>query len=364
MRDQVDRDLYEILGVDRNATREEIKRAYRKKAREVHPDVARDDPDAETKFKELTFAYEILSDEEKRREYDLYGLDGLRRGAGVDFGGFTTLQDLIDIFFGGGFRDPFSARSYSRVSVRGRDIETSVSISLGEIVTGSEREIEVERMAKCDECDGTGMMPGTHMTVCKTCNGTGQITTRSSSFFGTILRSHTCNVCGGRGQVITEPCRKCDGEGRRRITETLKITIPPGIENGDRLLLTGRGEDGFRGGKPGDLYVNVVVKEDKRFRRMGKDLISEIDLSMVDAALGTELEIETISGTRKIGVPPGTQPGDVLKLKGEGLPARGGGKRGDILVNVNVKIPTKLSGEERRLLEALREAGRKKKKRG
>ncbi|MDD5747905.1 MAG: molecular chaperone DnaJ [Actinomycetota bacterium] len=354
MREEINRDLYEILSVDRSATKEEIKHAYRKRAREIHPDVAPDDPEAENKFKELSFAYEILSDDKKRRDYDMYGLDGLRRDTGLDFSGFTSFHDLIDMFFGGGFRDPFVSRTRTNVGVRGRDIEDEVEVALSEVLTGTEKEIEVSRYSICRECDGTGMMPGTHLSKCSVCGGTGQVSSRRESFFGTIISSSTCAECKGTGRVITEKCSRCGGEGRIRVNEKLRVSIPPGVETGDRLLINGKGDDGLNGGRSGNLYVTVMVREEPAFRRAERDLFTDIDVSMVDAALGTEIDIQTLNGNKKLKIPAGTQPSEVIRVKGEGVPRRGGGRRGDILVSVNVVVPKKLSGEERKILEKFR----------
>ena len=362
MRNDIDRDLYEILGVGRNATQVDIKSAYRRKARECHPDVAHHDPDGEVKFKELTFAYEILSDPDKRRDYDAFGLDGLRRSAGVDFGGVTTFSDLFDLFFGGAFGGggPFGQGRSARASTRGRDLKTGVSITLSEVATGAEKEIKVSRYAPCDECEGTGMMPGTHRSRCDRCNGTGQMTSQRSSFFGTFIQSSTCSACGGYGEVITESCGGCQGQGRRIVTETLEAKIPPGVESGDHLRMSGKGEAGLNGGPCGDLYVEVEVEPDRRFVRDGRNLLCEVTVDMVEAALGTDVTMSSLDGEYTLKVSPGTQPGQVIREKGRGLPPRGGGRKGDILVTVGVAVPTKLSSEQRKLLDEFRGAQKRK----
>lgn len=354
MRNDIDKDLYDILGVDRTATKAEIKSAYRYRARECHPDVASHDPDAERKFKELTFANEVLSDDEKRRDYDTFGLEGLRRGRGVDFGGFTSFSDLIDMFFGDNLNNPFMGRSGSRARARGNDIETGVKVSLAEVSSGAEREIEVNRRATCAECEGTGMMPGTFMSRCTACNGAGQVSSQQRSLFGTFIRSATCPNCQGRGEVITEPCGGCKGDGRRVVSETLKVSIPPGVERGDYLRLKGKGEAGLRGGVSGDLYVVIDVKTDPRFERDERNLLTEVTVDMVDAALGGEVMLPTLDGEHRLKFHPGTQPGDILRVKGKGVPPRGGGRKGDILVRVKVSVPDKLSAEQKRLLEKFR----------
>lgn len=354
MRSEIDRDLYEILGVDRSASGEKIKGAYRNKAKEYHPDVAGHEPDNEYKFKELTFAYEILSDPDKRRDYDDFGLRGIGRDAGIDLGGFTSLSDLIDMFFGDAFRGPLFRGVGRRTRARGRDIQTTIIISLAEVARGINRQIEVERLAACEECEGTGMMPGTHMSRCDVCSGSGQVRSTRQSLFGTFISSNTCPTCKGRGEVITEPCRKCKGAGRGCMTEILELELPPGVDRGDSLRLRGKGEGGLNGGPAGDLFVVIDVEPHPVFERDGKDLLTSVAIDMVEAALGTELEIESLDGDCKLKVDPGTQPGQVLKVKGKGIPERGGGRKGNILVRVDVKVPSKLTSEQRALLERLR----------
>lgn len=355
LHEEIEKDLYQILGVSRNATKAEIKAAYRKRARECHPDVAKDDPESERKFKELTFAYEILSDDEKRREYDMWGLEGLKRHGGMDYAGFTTFQDLIDMFFGGAFGSPFrTTRATSRREIRGRDIEVPVTITLKEVLSGVEREIAYERMVLCTECEGTGMMPGTHLSSCNDCRGTGQVTTRRDSFFGTFMTSRTCRTCGGTGRVMTHPCTRCSGEGRVRDIEKLKVFVPPGVEDGDHLRIRGKGDDGANGGETGDLYVEIGIEPDNRYIRNGETIYAEVEMDMVDAALGCEISMDSVDGPIKLKIPAGTQPGDILTVKGKGMPKRGGHKRGDMLITVKVIIPKKISTEQRRLLEKFR----------
>jgi molecular chaperone DnaJ len=351
----IDRDLYEILGVNRSASQSDIKTAYRQKARECHPDVAHDDPDGELKFKELTFAYEILSDPEKRRDYDMYGLDGLRRGAGIDFNGFGSISDLFDLFFGGGFGDPFAARGSGRGRVRGRDMEILVTITLKDVVTGVDKEVEVHRHATCQECGGTGMKPGTHMSSCDTCDGVGQVRSSRRSILGTLVSSRTCPKCEGAGQIITDPCESCGGVGLTAATEKIQVPIPPGVDRGDRLRLGGKGEGGVRGGSTGDLYVLIDVEPDPRFERDGIDLHTSITVDFTEAALGSQVEMESIDGGFSLKVPGGTQPGRILKAKGKGLPPRYGGRRGDMLVKVDVSIPSKLTARQKTLLESFSE---------
>lgn len=352
MQNDIDRDLYEILGVGRDAGASEIKNAYRRRARECHPDVAQHDPEGELKFKELTFAYEVLSDESRRRDYDTWGLDGLKRGAGIDFGGFQSFSDLVDVFFGGG---GFGRRRGGRQRMRGRDMEAAVSITLDEVLAGAGKDVEVSRAARCADCEGTGMMPGTHTSRCSDCGGTGQVTSQRNSFFGTFVQSMPCRSCGGAGEVITAPCAACGGEGRARADERIRVTVPPGVEHGDHMLVRGKGEGGLNGGPTGDLYVRIDVEPDDRFERSGTDLLASVAVDIASAALGTELEISALDGGCRVKVPPGTQPGSVIRVRGRGLPPRGGGRRGNLLVTVEVEVPRKLSGQQKKLLEHYRE---------
>lgn len=355
MHNDIDRDLYEILGVSRGAGRDEIKAAYRKRARECHPDVAHEDPDGELKFKELTFAYEILSDERKRRDYDNFGLDGLRRGAGVDFNGFSSISDLFDVFFGGGFGgfgDPFGRRPRRAGRVDGRDMETVVTVTLDEVLSGCEKEVELERRATCEECEGTGMMPGTHMSECASCGGAGQVRAQRRSMLGTVMTTQTCSRCGGAGKVITEPCGGCSGTGLVEASERIQVSIPPGVQLGDRLRVRGKGEGGVRGGSTGDLFVAVDVETDGRFVRDGTELFASVEVEMAEAALGAGKEMDSIDGPFELKIPAGTQPGQVLRAKGKGLPPRYGGRRGDLHVRVEVSIPRKLNSQQRRILQS------------
>lgn len=352
MKNDIDRDLYEILGVDRSASLSEIKSSYRDKARRCHPDVSHHDPDSERKFKELTFAYEVLSDQDKRNSYDRWGLDSLRTGAGVDFDGVGSISDLFDMFFGGGFADPFGRRRQRSSPSRGRDMETAVSITLGEVARGVDKDIEMRKKVTCDGCDGTGLLPGTHTSRCGTCGGSGQVRSTQRSMFGTFIRAGACPDCGGAGEVVREPCRQCDGAGLVWRTERLKVKVPPGVEDGDTVRLRGKGEGGARGARAGDLYVRINVEPHDVFSRQGRNLHTTVTIGMAEAALGTELELPSLDGGFKLKVPSGTQPGDVLKEKGNGVPPRYGGRRGDILISVDVSIPKKLSTREKELLSS------------
>lgn len=357
LHNDIDRDLYEILGVSRSADSAEMKNAYRRRARECHPDVAHHDPGGELKFKELTFAYEILSDESKRRDYDMWGLEGLKRGAGVDFSGFTTFSDLIDVFFGGGGS---GRRRSGRVRTRGRDMEAAVSISLADVLDGAERELTVNRLAACVECDGTGLMPGTQASRCSDCRGTGQVTSQRNSFFGAFIQSMPCRTCGGSGEVITEPCGACGGAGRINVSDTISVSVPPGVEHGDHMLVRGRGEGGLYGGPAGDLYVRIEVEPDRQFERSGTDLHTTVEVDMISAALGAEMDMSSLDGEYRLKIPAGTQPASVIKVRGKGLPPRGGGRRGSVFVHVDVSVPTRLTGQQKKLLEQYKDTRKEK----
>jgi molecular chaperone DnaJ len=360
LQNEIDRDLYDILGVSPGASVNEIKTAYRSKARECHPDVAHHDPDGEHKFKELAFAYEILCDPEKRRTYDSFGLDGLKRGAGIDFDGFGSISDLFDVFFGQGFGGGSRRRPQRRGRERGRDMEMLVVVFLPDVLAGVEKEVELTHMATCADCDGSGMTPGSQMSRCPGCQGTGEVRRTQRNMFGTFIRSQVCPTCMGAGEVITDPCAGCGGAGRINVTEKLQVSVPPGVERGDRLRVREKGEGGVRGGANGDLYVVIDVEGDPRFQREGTRLFSRATVEMEDAALGAAVQIPSIDGDFELKVPAGTQPGDILKARGKGLPPRYGGKRGDMMVAVDIKVPRKLSAEQKKLLESYRQAGKEK----
>lgn len=356
MIDEIDTDLYHILDVSRHATKEEIKRAYRRRARECHPDVNVDDPECELEFKKLTFAYEVLSDDRKRGEYDRFGVDAFKKG-GVgyeDFGDSGSFSDLIDMFFGEAFGGPFG-RSRTR-SRRGQDLSLALQLTLEEVVTGVEKELVVPVKVSCDECGGKGNMPGTFPSRCSYCDGVGQVRSSQRTLFGTFVRSQVCPRCQGGGEIIDNPCIRCKGEGRLQRDQTITVSVPPGAESEDRLGLRGKGDAGYLGAPSGDLYVVLIIKQHKYFYRGGKDLYCNVAVNMAEAALGTDIEIPRFEETLMIKVPPGTQPGDILKVKGKGVPPRGGGKCGDLLVEVLVVVPKKLRNEERKALRVFADA--------
>jgi molecular chaperone DnaJ len=340
------RDLYEILGVGRDASAGEIRAAYRKLARELHPDVNADPADQE-RFKEVTGAYEILSDPSKRRRYDEFG------SAGPQGAPFADIQDLFDVFFGGGFggrsRGP---RSRAR---RGEDLRVAVRLSFPGAVFGEQREIEVEHLATCGRCGGNGAEPGTSPIPCRTCGGAGEVQAVRRSIFGTVMTSTPCVACGGTGEEIPDRCETCFGEGRVRSTGTVAFDVPAGVVDGMDLRVAGRGNAGVAGGPPGDLIVGVQVEPSEAFERTGQDLHGVLDVSITQAALGATVEIETLDGPERIKIEPGTESGTVQRLRGKGVPHLQRRGRGDLYVTLHIVAPRDLSKEERSLLERLAE---------
>ncbi|MCL6538091.1 MAG: molecular chaperone DnaJ [Acidothermus sp.] len=343
------RDHYATLGVRRDATQEEIKRAYRRLARQLHPDV-NPDRDTQERFKEITAAYEVLSDPEKRRIYDMGG-DPLSAGGGFgDFaGGFGGLSDLVDAFFGTTSRGP-----RSRVR-RGADALVPVQIDLADAVFGTTVELTVDTAVVCPTCTGAGTAPGTHPDTCPMCRGRGEVSHVTRSFLGQMMTSRPCPQCGGVGTVIRFPCPECAGDGRVRVRRTIEVSIPAGVEHGMRIRLAGEGEVGPGGGPAGDLYVEIEERRHPVFRREGSDLHATLQVPMTAAALGTTLTLETFDGPVPIDVKPGTQSGTVITLRGKGVPRLRGMGRGDLHVHLEVLTPTKLDDEQAALLRKLAE---------
>jgi len=346
----VKRDPYEVLGVPRDADEKQIKKSFRALARELHPDVNRHDPEAEEKFKEAAEAYEILSDAERRAVYDRYGHDGLSsQGFSSSFQGFGSFGDIFDAFFGGG--DPFGGGFGRGGAMQGGDIAVAVEVTLAEAAIGTKREVEVDAVEACARCGGAGAEPGTPVETCNRCGGAGQVRQVSRTAFGQLVRAQACDACGGDGTIPKEPCAECRGRGRRAARRKLDVDIPAGIADEQRIRLSGRGHSGERGGPPGDLYVVVRVADDERFIRDGDDLISVIDVSALDAALGTSVTVPTLDGDEEVEVPAGTQPGTVIALGGHGMPSLRNGRRGAQQIVVNVVVPRRLSGDQRAKLE-------------
>jgi molecular chaperone DnaJ len=344
----VKRDYYQVLGIARGADASEVKRAFRRLARELHPDVS-DHPEAEERFREAAEAYEVLSKPETRELYDRYGHDGLRTAAfrPTDFD-FTNLSDIFSVFFG---EDVFGRMGEpGRRASRGGDILAEVEVELVEAAEGASKLVPFPVVVPCGACGASGAEAGTHAETCPRCQGAGRLQSVSSSVFGQFVRTQACPECGGAGQIVRSPCRACHGAGRVTEERTLEVEIPPGIHDGQRIRLAGEGHAGLLGGRSGDLYVLVRVKPDPRFVRDGNDVVSAVDLTMTQAALGARVPIETLDGETEVAFPAGTQPGEVHVLRGRGMPILQGFGRGEHRVLVNVAIPHQLSAEQRRLL--------------
>jgi len=339
-------DHYEVLGVERGANADEIKRAYRKLAREYHPD-ANPDPAAAEHIKAVNAAYEVLSDPAKRERYDVYG----DANAQAPFGGFGDLGDIMESFFGSAFGGRGRGRGRPGGPARGADLSLRVEVGFAQAVFGTTEKVEVEVLRTCEACTGSGCMPGTFRIACTTCGGAGEQRTTQRSIFGTVMSSRPCPACRGEGDVPADPCKECRGAGRVHRRDEMEITVPAGIADGQALRLDGRGEAGHRGGPPGDLYVQVSVVPHDFFVRDGDDLVCAMTIPLTVAALGAEIPVRTLEEEERLDVPAGTQPGATLRLRGKGVPRLGGRGRGDLIIHVNVEIPSKLGGEERELLE-------------
>ena len=357
------RDYYDVLGVRRDAGQDEIKKAFRKLARECHPDVNPGDPDCEAQFKEAAEAYEVLSDVDTRTAYDRYGFDGLKGRRMTDFE-HVGFNDLFNIFFGGGMFDSvlrdaggmWGAANGSAPAPRGDDVEAALELTLAEAVFGVSRDVEVKAEAACATCGGSGASPGTGRDTCPQCHGSGRMREVSSlGGFGQFVRTSTCNVCRGRGSIVNDPCPDCRGTGRVRGSRTVTVEVPAGIADGQHLRLTGEGGAGAQGGRSGDLYVSISVEPDEHFVRDGDDLIYRLDVTMVEAALGTTAYVPALDGDLEVELRPGTQPGEAKVYRNRGVPALQGYGRGDLKVVVNVQVPRHLSAEQREVLEQFAE---------
>jgi molecular chaperone DnaJ len=346
------RDYYEVLGVGRDAGEAEVKKAFRALARELHPDVNDHDPEAEEKFKEAAEAYEVLSDPERRRTYDAYGHEGLRSGGFDPRSSFGSIDDIFQAFFGG---DPFGFGGGGGRAA-GADIGIAIEVELEEVVDGVAREVEFEAVGPCEHCHGNGAEPGTPIETCERCGGAGQLRQATRTPFGQMVRAVACERCGGAGKIPETPCEECHGRGRTQGTRRTAIEVPAGIEDGQRLRISGAGHAGDTGAPPGDLYVEVSITADERFRREGTDLLTVVSIPATEAMLGTALTVPTLDGEREVEIAAGAQPGHEEVLRGLGLPRLGGRRRGDQRVIVNVIVPTNLSEEQREMTERLDES--------
>lgn len=352
------RDYYETLGVSRDADKEEIKHAYRRLARKYHPDVNKE-PGAEERFKEINRAYEVLSEPEVRARYDRFGEAAVNSGSGGgyqdvgDMGGFADIFESIFSGFAGGGMGGTTQRRRSG-PVRGDDLRLDLKLDFREAVFGGEKEIRISHLETCEICSGSGAKPGTRPRTCSTCGGTGQVRRVTRTPFGSFTQVSTCPTCNATGMVIEDKCDTCDGKGAKQVTKKLKISIPPGVDNGTRLRISSEGDAGQRSGPSGDLYVYLFVNEDEEFHRDGINILSEIKISYLQAILGCRLQVNTVDGLEELLIPPGTQPNTVMKMENRGVPRLGNPvSRGDHMITVLIDIPGKLTSEERELLEKL-----------
>lgn len=346
------KDYYEILGVQRSATPDELKTAFRNLARQYHPDVNKS-PDAEERFKEINEAYAVLSDADKRAAYDRYGVEGLNGMGGIPNYADIDLSDILEGLFGFGFGGGASSRRSRNAPRRGADLSTVLQLTFEEAIFGTDKEIEITRDETCSACHGSGSEPGSGPTRCATCNGQGEVRTVRQSIFGSMVQVVTCPSCSGKGEVISNPCKTCRGRGLERRTIRKVVTIPPGVDNGTQLRLGGEGQPGANGGPNGNLYIEMRVANHQFFRRRQNDILLDLNVNIAQAVLGAEIEVPTLDGPSRLKVPAGTQPGKVFTLKNKGVPQLRGSGRGDQHVVVSVEIPTKLSAEQRKLFEDL-----------
>ncbi len=343
---QTRRDFYDVLGVERSANADEVKKAYRRLARQYHPDVNKE-PGAEERFKEVSEAYEVLADDEKRQAYDRFGHAGLSgAGGGANpFGGFD-FSDIFDSFFGGA-----RGGNPAAAPLRGSDLRTTATIEFAEAIFGVEKEVQVTRQETCANCHGARMEGGKQPETCPKCGGTGQLRRMQNTILGQFMTTTACDRCGGEGALVTDPCHTCGGEGRVRTTKSLTVTVPPGVDDGMQIRIAGQGDSGMRGGPPGNLYVVARVRPHPLFKRDGTTLHLTLPMNIAQLALGDEIEVPTIDGpSEEINVPAGTQTGENFRLRGRGAPDVRTGRRGDQVVTVHVETPTHLTDEQRRLL--------------
>ena len=350
------RDYYEVLGVSKTATQDELKKAYRKLARKYHPDLNKDNAEAAEKFKECNEAYSVLSDEQKRAQYDQFGHvafenGGMGGGGGFGgaggFGGFggSGMEDIFDMFFGG--QGGRGGRSSKAGPQRGADLRFDLEISFEEAAFGLEKEINLYRDEVCDHCHGEGAEPGSKVETCPECNGSGYVRFTQNTMFGQMVNERPCSRCKGEGKIISEPCKECRGKGTVKRNKKLKVKIPAGVDNGSRLRVSNEGEAGAKGGPSGDLYVYLYVKPHKFFERDGTTVLCEVPINIVQATLGADIKVPTLDGQVTMKIPEGTQPGKVMRIKGKGIPSLRNSSRGDQLVRIKVVVPTKLSDKQK-----------------
>jgi molecular chaperone DnaJ len=353
----VPRDYYEVLGIERSSSEAEIKRAFRRLARDLHPDVNRHDPEAEEKFKQAAEAYEVLSDSERRQTYDAFGHEGLRSGGWAPHTG-GTVEEMLSALFGGGgdslFGDLFGGGRGGPAA--GGDIGTGVELTLTEVLTGAERQVSFEAVSVCEHCRGNGAEPGTPIHGCETCGGAGRVQQVRRSAFGQLVQTGVCPTCAGAGKVAEHPCDQCGGAGRELRERTWDVEVPAGIESGQRIRIGGAGHAGEPGAPAGDLYVEVRVVDDQRFERRGQDLVTVVRVPVTLAMVGGEISAPTLDGDREVTIPAGAQPGHTVRLKGLGLPSLRNGSRGAQHVVVDVEVPSKLSRRQRELARQLHES--------
>lgn len=348
-------DYYDILGVGKDATPETLKRAYRRQARQYHPDVNKD-PGAEEKFKEIGRAYETLNDPQKRARYDQFGEAGVSGAASgmPDMGDMGGFADLFETFFSGGFNASAAGGPRRQGPQKGDDLLLELEIPFQQAVFGGAKVVRINHLERCDTCDGSGVAPGSQPVTCPTCNGQGQVRQTQRTPFGSIAQVTTCPTCRGTGRIISDPCRACNGQGVKQVPKELRLTIPAGVDSGQRLRVPGEGNAGRLGGPVGDLYVNLRVQPDSRFQRDGIHIISSIDVPYTKAILGDTITVETVDGELSVKLPAGTQPGATIRLQNKGVHKLGNPvARGDHHLKINVKLPKRLSARERDLMEQL-----------
>ncbi|MFP4524338.1 MAG: molecular chaperone DnaJ [Candidatus Woesearchaeota archaeon] len=360
-----DKDYYEILGVSKDASKEDIKKAYKRLAKKYHPDLNKDNPEAEQKFKEVNEAASVLGDEKKRQQYDQFGSAAFKNGgqggpggfSGFDFSGFQgggfDFEDIFDAFFGGGGGGPFGGRRRRQEEQRGSDLRYDMTITLEEAAEGVEKEVKVRKRVPCKECGGAG---GSGVETCGTCHGNGVVRQTKRTPFGVFATTGPCPTCGGAGKTFREPCQACDATGVQTDTVTIKVDIPAGVDDGMRLRVPGEGDAGLKGAPAGDLYVFISVEEHEYFERDGDDLKLEVPISFVQAALGDDIEVPTLQGRASLKIPAGTETGTTFRLRSKGMPRLRGGGFGDQLVTVRVEVPKRLSSKQKRALEEFAEA--------